>query len=154
MSGDSDTQHTENKTRTGVTPKHIRKKFKSISALQFVFNILKVILKFVVKCVVTYLIHCLFHYLVKRKDLVKPKKKTVKVGDSMEFVCMSKKIAIWYFNNGSLPKNTFVSSDVKRRLNILRIVNAGIENEGVYTCHLEKTTNVYYEDKGKLNVEG
>ena len=74
-------------------------------------------------------------------------------GDNSVFVCKSEQNATWFFNEGSLPKNSIESRDIGGNYNILRIFQVQKENAGTYTCHVEEIENLIYEDEGVLVVK-
>ncbi len=69
----------------------------------------------------------------KSSIVVEPNYRSISVGDSVEFTCISKRKTIWYHNGGSLPRN--IETKVIENKHVLIIPYAFMYNNGNYSCH-------------------
>ena len=92
-----------------------------------------------------------FHYIV-------PRIQTVNTGDNATFKCYSDNVATWYFmdENGSENSFSMLSSTYSRpKLNVtsLYILNATIQNEGLYLCDISRRGKIYFRE-ALLKING
>ncbi len=87
-----------------------------------------------------------FNYFILDPHKIDPPVQYARLGDTVQFRCITKKHTEWYFNDEELPSN------VKRiSLQNILIANVTEDNAGLYSCeHKTKMDNFLAE--GKLIV--
>ena len=83
--------------------------------------------------------------IVRKDNMVFPRRHTAKVGDAVQFSCLSVEPATWTFDGRSLPTNVVTVPLLRHTgVSLLTIPFVTLDNSGQYTCN--GNTQLYYFD--------